>query len=355
MFQPSRLRGRCPNRALSPAPRASALHPHTRAPALARTQTPARVRPRSRLAQHGPLPWALSALALALALLLAPGCGDGGAGSDGGGPGPVDGGGSPMLDAAPADANGALDAPGAVADAGEETPPLACDDLPLCDDFEAATAGGEPPAPWVVGAPNCSNGGSVSVDDEVAHSGSRSVRVSAGGSYCDHIFLAAEAPFAALGELVYGRFFVRLDEALGEGHTTFMTMRDDSEERDLRMGGQTQILMWNRESDDATLPALSPTGRAASVALSAQTWYCVEFAVDGAAGTIETWVDGARIEGLIVDGEPTADIDEPWLRKTGWAPQLSDFKLGWESYAGQANTLWFDDVALSNQPIGCGS
>lgn len=299
------------------------------------------------------LAWIVSIARVAAIAWVMPalGCGD-----DGGGPARVDAGGDASPGSGTPDASGAPDADGpggTPPDAGGA--PLACADLPLCEDFEAAAAGAPPAAPWTVVSPNCSNGGTVTVDDQVAHSGSRSVRVTAGGSYCDHVFFAVEDVVATLGPVVHGRFFVRLDAALGDGHTTFMTMRDQSEARDLRMGGQAQILMWNRESDDATLPALSPAGRAASVALPAQTWRCIEFAVDGPAGTIETWVDGTRIEGLVVDGEPTADIDEPWLRKTGWTPSLSDFKLGWEAYAGQSNTLWFDDVALASQPIGCGA
>ncbi|MEU0152180.1 hypothetical protein [Micromonospora fulviviridis] len=32
------------------------------------------------------------------------------------------------------------------------------------------------------------------------------------------------------------------------------------------------------------------------------------------------------------------------VRRT-WRPRLTDLKLGWESYGGAADTLWFDDVA----------
>lgn len=321
MSVPSRPRGSCPSLAVSIVRAVSVV----RAVSLARVVA---------------IAWAMLAL----------GCGD-----DPGGATPLDAGGDASPGSGTLDAGGDpdADAPGGTTpDAGGGVP-FACADLPLCDDFEAVAAGAPPAAPWTMVSPNCSNGGSVLVDDQVAHSGSRSVRVTAGGSYCDHVFFAVEDMIATLGPVVHGRFFVRLDTALGDGHTTFMAMRDQSEARDLRMGGQAQILMWNRESDDATLPALSPVGRAASVALPARTWRCIEFAVDGPAGTIQTWVDGTLVEGLVVDGAPTADIDEPWLRKTGWAPSLSDFKLGWEAYAGQSNTLWFDDVALASRPIGC--
>jgi hypothetical protein len=32
---------------------------------------------------------------------------------------------------------------------------------------------------------------------------------------------------------------------------------------------------------------------------------------------------------------------------------VNDLRLGWESYGGDADTLWFDDVALGTGRIGC--
>jgi hypothetical protein len=111
--------------------------------------------------------------------------------------------------------------------------------------------------------------------------------------------------------------------------------------------------MWNRESDDATMPALSPAGIALSEPLPTNRWLCVELTVDRAAGTMQTWVDGVALAGLQLDATPTPDVDEQWLRKADWRPALTDFALGWESYGGQALTLWFDDVALDAVRVGC--
>ncbi|MFI7284947.1 hypothetical protein ACIBOV_32295 [Micromonospora chersina] len=36
-----------------------------------------------------------------------------------------------------------------------------------------------------------------------------------------------------------------------------------------------------------------------------------------------------------------------------WRPRPTDLKIGWESYGGAADTLWFDDVALGASRIGC--
>jgi hypothetical protein len=134
---------------------------------------------------------------------------------------------------------------------------------------------------------------------------------------------------------------------------SFLAMMDSVDAKDLRMGGQNRVLMWNREQDDATLPEMSPAGTSASVAPLAQQWFCVEFEVDGENGTIATWVDGSNIVGMTEDGTPTPDIDRQWLARAGWRPALTDVKLGWESYGGDVATLWFDDVAFAARRIGC--
>jgi hypothetical protein len=202
--------------------------------------------------------------------------------------------------------------------------------------------------------PNCSGTGTLSIDGAQAHSGSRSLRVDGGGGYCDHVWMSNNA-IAGLGSVVYVRFFVRVQAALGSSHVSFLAMRDANDGgKDLRMGGQMAILMYNRESDDATLPELSPTGVGLSKALEPLRWTCLELRIDQAANTIDTWLDGAAVTGLTVDASSTPDVDAQWHRKTDWHPSLQDFRLGWESYGGTTQTLWFDDVALSTQRIGCG-
>lgn len=229
-----------------------------------------------------------------------------------------------------------------------------CQGLPLCEDFEGAAAGGPPdPGRWAVVAPNCAGTGTVAVDGTQGHGGAKSLKVNGKGGYCNHVFIAHTA-VPGLGKQIYGRFYLRLQGALEQDHVTFLALRDSADgNKDLRMGGQSGILMWNRESDDATLPELSPAGIALSVRPAPQTWRCVEFHIDGEAGQIETWVDGAAVAGLRVDGTATQDVDAQWLRRPGWRPTLTDLRLGWESYGGAEMTLWFDDVALAPRRIGC--
>jgi hypothetical protein len=228
--------------------------------------------------------------------------------------------------------------------------------MALCEDFEAGAAGAAPDATrWTIAAPDCSkfDVSKAVIDTAQAHTGKGSLRIDAPGEYCGHIFIQNQA-IATLGPVVYGRFWVRMSAALTDQHVTFVSMRDTNDSNsELRMGGQSQILMWNRKSDDATLPELSPTGISMSTAIPALKWTCIEFAIDSNQGTLKTWVDGNAPAGLEVDGTATPDVDRRWLQRANWRPALADFKLGWEQYSNVANTLWFDDIALNTSRIGC--
>ena len=231
-------------------------------------------------------------------------------------------------------------------------PPVGCAGAALCDGFETQT-GSTPSGDWAVVSPDCSGAGTAAIDTATTHSGSRSVRINGAAGYCNHVFIRSTKNLGNVGSVRYGRIWVRHTTAQPTEHTTMMAMVDAADgNKDLRLGGQNGALQWNRASDDATLPEQSPAGVAQSVPLPTNRWTCVEFMVDGAAGQLRTWLDGTAITGLTADGAPTHDIDGQWYNRT-WRPQLTDLKLGWESYGGGADTLWYDDVALGSSRIGC--
>src|SRR5262249_52881866 len=121
-------------------------------------------------------------------------------------------------DAAPTDGD---QPPGSSTDASNDgAAPIGCDRLPLCDDFEGAPVGGPPDAArWTVATPNCSGTGHLAIDSAQSHSGARSVRVDGAGGYCNHVFIASQA-ISSIGPAVYARFFVRVSDALGDGHVS---------------------------------------------------------------------------------------------------------------------------------------
>jgi len=134
--------------------------------------------------------------------------------------------------------------------------------------------------------------------------------------------------FKAIGNVVYGRYYVRL-ETRWPWATRVHDFPDVMSGHSLRMGGQNYALQWNRQSDDATLPSQSPAGIALSkVPRSARM--CVEFMIDQAQGLISTWVDGNLVAGLVADATPTADVD--MALGTAYKPSPEGFNIGWQNY-----------------------
>jgi len=257
--------------------------------------------------------------------------------------------GAPGIDAsAPGDgAAGAIDgtSPG-------DGPGGACQGAAVCEDFESTAAGNVPGAPWTISTPNCMGAGTLAVDGAQAHRGAHSLKVAGKGTYCDHVFLSNAAPATITGTL-YARFYVWFDSALGANHTTFLAFADATDGKDLRMGGQQSIFMFNRELDDATLPALSPSGIAQSLSPAANTWYCIQLAIDGVGRTLRASIDGVARAGLLLDTTPTPDVDQQWLNGPAWTPRLQNIRFGWEAYAGTVMNVWFDDIAVGTAPIDC--
>lgn len=54
----------------------------------------------------------------------------------------------------------------------------------VSNDFE----GGWDQTAWPIYAPDCNQGGAVTLDSKVAHSGTNSIRVDGAGGFCGHIF-----------------------------------------------------------------------------------------------------------------------------------------------------------------------
>ena len=147
--------------------------------------------------------------------------------------------------------------------------------------------------------------------------------------------------------------YSKASKALTDSHVSFITMPDSAQgsNKHLRIGGQSKILMYNRESDDATLPDLSPQGIAASTALPTGSWNCFEYHV-GTDGSIETWLNNKTIAGLTSKPGVTNANAAQWQRSSV-KPKPTAVYFGWESYGGDSNTLWFDDISISSTRVGC--
>ncbi|KAJ4181094.1 hypothetical protein NW767_014233 [Fusarium falciforme] len=204
---------------------------------------------------------------------------------------------------------------------------------------------------WPTYAPDCDQGGKVTLDStSKARSGKNSIRVDGAGGYCGHKFFGTTA--VPDGE-VYVRAWIKPSKAITDAHVTFITMPDSAQAagKHLRIGGQSKVLMYNHESDDATLPDLSPQGIAASATLKANAWQCIEYHL-GTDGTVETWVGGKSVSGLTSKPNTASDFNGQWKRGN-IKPKVSAVYFGWESYGGESNTVWYDDIVVDSSRIGC--
>jgi hypothetical protein len=234
------------------------------------------------------------------------------------------------------------------------TPPPGggCGGAVFCDGFEDQS-GSAPSGNWKFEAPDCQGTGKVTVDSSVARGGSKSIRVDGKAGYCNHAFLATTKDLSSVGPVMWIKMWVRHTTALPAAHVSFVSMPDSSQGgKTLRIGGQNSALQWNREIDDATLPAQSPNGVAQSRPLPTGSWQCLRFKIDTSNGNLDTWLNSDQVPGLHADGVPTADIDQQWLSRTT-APRPTGLRLGWESYGVGDDTLWFDDVAVSRSELTC--
>jgi tellurite resistance-related uncharacterized protein len=213
--------------------------------------------------------------------------------------------------------------------------------LLFCEDFESMQSGAVPGAPrWSTAF----NGmATITVDGTTpAHSGSRSVRVKTSGSYQAFLVLSNAVTFPAR---TYFRTFIRLGAPMTSGHNTYFkagAAATSSSDHETRVGVMNAMLMINQPASDRG--ALSnqkyyTDGNKPGVVFAPQTWVCVEVLADPAHSEIDVWVDGKEV---------------PDLHLADWQQDpVQALRFGFEKYAGPDAEIWYDDIAVSAQPIGC--
>jgi len=215
--------------------------------------------------------------------------------------------------------------------------------LLFCDDFESDAAGVPPATPWatsIIGA------GTVTIDgSDPAASGTKSVHIQDGDSDYDTLLALHDTTIlpSPTGRL-YVRFYIRLAAAMTAGHNSFvlgdlfaspgdagsLRFSEDNQMFAESIGGDAQGAMSNNNfyNDHQIGPGLT-----------AGQWACVELLLDHVTPEIDVWLNGTEI---------------PDLKSTAWAlDAYDDLRFGFEKYAGPGSEIWYDDIALGTQPIGC--
>jgi len=212
--------------------------------------------------------------------------------------------------------------------------------LSLCETFEAQPAGAaQAKPPW---APAVNGDGEVLIDDQVAHSGSHSLKIH--GSGFTTFLVLNGAPFPPTSGPLHVRMYVRLAEAMTGGHNTFLvadTRAAPGAGNTFRLGEMNAMLMYTVSGD--THGALANENfyndHLPGAALQPLTWSCLEVALDQQKPEVQVALDGKAI---------------PDLHHTDWALDAYDtLRFGFEKYAGPVSDVWYDDIAVGTAPLGC--
>jgi hypothetical protein len=178
----------------------------------------------------------------------------------------------------------------------------------------------------------------ATIDGTRAHSGRQSLHLHDG-------FIETQVPGAAF----YGRAFVWFDADPGAGHwmSWVGVGPGGAQGTEVRYGGHYDILEANFFGNDDEVIS-DPKGYCAptcdhGVAIPVRRWACVEFYFG--KDELRFWLDGVEVETLHVTS---------WRNQAPpWSPAYQRVRLGFHDFQGPAVDVWYDDVALDQQRIGC--
>jgi hypothetical protein len=239
---------------------------------------------------------------------------------------------------------GSGDAGGSGGNDAGVTSPCSAPGLLFCDDFESLPLGAVFNAPWsLVGVAGTS---AITVDDSVpAHSGTHSVLTHPDSDSFQTLLVYHDPTVLPVAsERFYLRAQIRFGAPMSAGHNTFliadlfsapgagMTTRvgEDNQMLMMSVGGDANTFLSNQSFYQNGLPGIQfPAG----------DWVCFEMMSDASSGSFDVWVDGQEV---------------PDMRVTNLTHENYDtLRFGFEKYAGPVTDIWWDDIAIGTQQVGC--
>jgi hypothetical protein len=234
----------------------------------------------------------------------------------------------------------------------------------FCEDFESGTLDA---ATWKAG------GTAPIIDELQAARGKKALHVMQGQGNSQ---IRTSKVFPAMNGRYWGRAFVYLNamphfsaaaDSLDYSHWTVIAATGAMVAGEVRIGGQLQkryqnatpLNFWGVGTDNRNEPEGSgdwtnadddPKGAAKAVA--EKQWSCVEWLGDYMTDETKFFLDGVEHPSLATT--PTTKHggipDKPFL-----LPEFNAIWFGWAEYqpTAQKFELWFDEIAIDNERIGC--
>jgi hypothetical protein len=232
------------------------------------------------------------------------------------------------------------------------------------DDFDAGSA---LDAKWFA-YPDFDVSQQPKIDTARVHSAPNAIRVtsSSSGSFLMNQ-MAAGLPVA--GNKFYARVWVNFEKATTAvgGHAAFLVgaVGKDNAGTELRLGmsspGSTVMLDLNlqnpgdgaggevtRFSNGFTTGGNPGDFPGMGFGFAADQWYCVEALFDGAGSEFRVWVADAEIPEMHVH-----DFNDKAPPRVTWGPTFNYLKIGGQNYSGTIGQVWYDDIFVGTEQVGC--
>ena len=224
------------------------------------------------------------------------------------------------------------------------------------EDFEAAApdtipAGWDTFIAWQAGGAN--NPGSdlfALVDDSRAHTGTQALHVKGGQNPA-----MLTRPLPPGTNRVFVRTYVWLTGQLGQNpgnnHETLIGVRGSvgQANEEVRFGEIKGVIGTNEVPSDDISPTMDQWGMGPLIA--AGQWNCIEvaFVADEGPHRVEAWNNGEQVH-LVDDPSQWNNmvLGDDFL--TG---KFAEFILGWHSFSSYDNEVWFDDLVVALERVGC--
>jgi PKD repeat protein len=201
----------------------------------------------------------------------------------------------------------------------------------------------------------------IKVTNEFAHTGTKALYVDGRdlASAMRYSFKTLTLPNDK--ERVFVRYYLRSTEYIGNraknpdgsdpNHNHFMAL-ENGQSDEIRIGEIKGALGVNEFGRDDIVPTAEYWyGQIETPRIEADTWYCVEtaFLNDGSKPELKTWLN----EELVTHIDDHTDFKngaavERWLDN-----KFGKVSLGWANYQTYDTEVYFDDVVVSTERIGC--
>jgi hypothetical protein len=224
------------------------------------------------------------------------------------------------------------------------------------EDFDGGTVGAVPDGwdtfvGWVVNNGQNTPDASVFalVDDDRARSG-RALHVRGGANPAQ-----ITRPLPDGADRLYVRAWVwptvQLGASPGRNHETLIGLRAGSgtASDEVRFGEIKGVIGTNEVPSDDISPLYDQWGEGPTIAPDG--WRCVEVAFlgDGDSHEVHAWRDGEEVHAI----DDPSQWNNRVLGETFLDGKFGEVVLGWHSFSNLDHELWFDDVVVATERIGC--